>query len=251
MKIVVTVKVVPEKIKFNKETKRIDRSGVKMILNPVDLVAAEEANKLRNSNDELIAISMGPPSAAETLNSLYKYGFDKVYLLSDPAFAGSDTLATAYILSMGIKKLVPDFDIIFQGDYSIDGATGQIPGELAAFLGIPFLTHVNSVNRKEIVRKTETHLERFQFITPILLSVSDDANYGISPNLFYLKVSIGKNTEIINNDTLKANTELCGLNGSRTLVSSVVQNEVKTSTEVIKENGAEQAAKLLKEVGII
>ncbi len=251
MKIIVTIKVIPERIKFNKETKRIDRDGVKMIINPTDLIAAEEANKFRNPDDELIGISMGPPSTAEILNSLFKYGFDRVYLLSDIAFAGSDTLATAYILSAGIKKLVPDFDIIFQGDYSVDGATGQIPGELAAFLNIPFLTHVKSVNKKEIIRKTEDKLEYFEYQTPILLSVSDDANYGISPNLFYLKNAESKKTEIVDSKSLNSDISQCGLAGSKTSVLSVIQNEVKISKSLIEENGAEEIAKLLKKVGVI
>ncbi len=251
MKIVVTVKVIPEKIKFDRETKRIDRSGVKMVLNPTDLIAAEEASKFRESGDKLIAVSMGPPSAKTTLDELFKYGFDEVYLLSDMKFAGSDTLATAYALSAGIKKIVPDFDIIFQGDYSVDGATGQIPGELAAFLGIPFLTHIKTVTRKEVTRKTEETLEHFTYETPILFSVSDDANFGISPNLFYLKNAENKQTEILNAEAIGADPEQCGLKGSKTSVLSVIQNEIKNSGNLIEENGAEEIVKLLKKVGIL
>ncbi len=251
MKIVVTVKVIPEKIKFNKETKRINREGIKMILNPTDLIAAEEANKFRKPGDSLIAISMGPPSVKDTLDSLFKYGFDKVYLLSDRTFAGSDTLATAYVLATGIKKLVPDFDVVFQGDYSVDGATGQIPGELAAFLNIPFLTHVKSVTPREIVRKTENKLEYFKYKTPVLVSVSDDANFGISPNLFYLKDANNKHTEIFDAEAIKADPQQCGLQGSKTSVLSVIQNEVNNAKTLIDKNGAEEIVKLLKKVGVL
>ncbi len=251
MKIIVTVKAVPEKIKFDKETKRIVRNGIKTVLNPTDLIAAEEARKFKTNSDTFVAISMGPPSSKSALKELFKFGFDEVYLVSDIAFAGSDTFATAYVLSETIKKFVPDFGVIFQGDYSVDGATGQLPGELAALLGIPFLSHIKSVNRSEIVRKREDSIEYFKFVSPILLSVSDDANFGISPNLFYIKSAEQREVQTITNNELRIDPSLCGLKGSKTAVLSVVQNEIPESRGMITENGAKKIAELLKKAGVI
>jgi electron transfer flavoprotein beta subunit len=253
MNIIVTVKVVPEKIVFNKETKRIERNNVGMILNPTDLIAAEEGRKLKEENpgSRLIAISMGPPNTENTLRELFKYGFDRVLLISDKAFAGSDTLATAFVLARAIQKIKRDFDVVLTGAYSVDGATAQVSGEIAAFLNVPFLSNVISINNNKIKRFTETSVETFSINGKYVLSIADSANFGISENLFSLKDFESKTVELFTNKELVLDTAKCGLAGSKTSVLSLIKNEVSQNVDLIKENAGKKFAEFLSKVGVL
>ena len=252
MNIIVTVKPVPEIIKFNKETKRIERKGVKTILNPLDLAAAEEGRKLKiKTNGSLIAVSMAPPDKADVLKSLFKFGFDRIILLSDSIFGGADTIATAYVLSMGIKKFAGNFDVVLQGDYSLDGSTGQLGGELAAMLNVPYLSHVIEINENLVKRTAESGIEEFSIKFPAVLSVEQRVNNGVVTDLFALFESEGKRVEIYSNKDLMADPLLCGLNGSKTAVLSLSQNEINLSTRIIKDNVGKEILKLLTKVGVL
>ena len=255
MKIVVTVKVVPEEIKIDKETGRVVRENVKSIFNPLDLLAAEEGRKLKEEfGGELIAVSMAPLKESELLSTLFKYGFDRAILLADQAFAGSDTIATAFVLSSVIKKLIPDYDLILQGDYSLDGATGQLGGEMAALLDIPFVSQASSVKMDkslQIERLTEESIERYTLKLPALVSARRGINNGITVNLFSLMDERKKSVEIYTNKELKLLEERIGKSGSKTEVVNVIQVELPSNAELIKEDGAKHLADFLEKTGVI
>ncbi len=252
MNIVVTVKAVPETIKFNKETKRIERNGIKTILNPTDLIAAEEARKIKiSTGGTLAAISMAPPDKAEALKELFKYDFDRIILLSDRVFGGADTLATAYILSEGIKKFVRNFDIVLQGDYSLDGSTGQLGGELSAMLNVPYIGHVVEIKENAIKRANESQIEEFHIKFPAVLSIESCINKGVTVDLFTLDNYENKKVEIYTNVELSADPKKCGLNGSKTSVFSIVQNNIRINTNIIKENPGKEIMEFLSGIGAL
>ncbi|MBW1673846.1 MAG: electron transfer flavoprotein subunit beta, partial [Deltaproteobacteria bacterium] len=131
MKIVVLIKQVPatDKVKMDDETGTMIRDGVEAELNPLDLYAVEEAVRIKeNLGDdvEISVISMGPRMAVDAVKNAIAMGCDKGYLLSDRKFAGADTLSTAYSLSIGIKKIIDEFDLILCGERATDGETGQV-----------------------------------------------------------------------------------------------------------------------------
>jgi hypothetical protein len=101
-------------------------------------VALKEAVKIKRANpDTLITvISMAPQKEKQLLKTLFYYEVDRIIHLSDAVFAGSDVYATAFALSNAIKVFVGDFNIILGGDYSLDGLTGQLGGELASSVKI-------------------------------------------------------------------------------------------------------------------
>ena len=106
MKIAVCVKQVPDTtdVKINPETNTLVREGVQSITNPFDEFAVEEALLTKEKyGGEIHVISMGPPQAVDVLRNALAVGVDKAYLLSDRAFAGADTLATAYTLAKAIE----------------------------------------------------------------------------------------------------------------------------------------------------
>lgn len=146
--IVVCVKVVPksEEIRVDRETRMLVREGVRSEINPPDMNALEMALDLRDRCGGRVSIlSMGPPDFERFLRVALAMGADQICLLSDRALAGADTLATTYTLAQGIHKM-GGADIIFCGEESADGATGQVPSGLAEWLGVGQLTLLTEVD---------------------------------------------------------------------------------------------------------
>ncbi len=148
MIIAVLIKRIPDlsELKFDVKTGRLIREGVRSIINPLDKNALEEAIRIKETvGCSVTAVSMGPPSASESLNFTLKMGVDQAILISDRDFAGSDTLVTARILSEALKKIKPD--LVLAGDFSLDASTSQVPPEVAERLHFNF---VSSASRIEI-----------------------------------------------------------------------------------------------------
>ena len=137
MKIAVCVKYVPvlSRIQFDYEKKTIIREGVPSEINPFDLLGLVRAVQLKTSaEDQVMAISMGPPNAREGLVQCLALGADRGVLVSDRALAGSDTLATARALALALDREKPD--LIICGRNSADAETGQVgpPGKWSIHL---------------------------------------------------------------------------------------------------------------------
>jgi electron transfer flavoprotein beta subunit len=144
---VVCVKVVPkpEEVRVDPATMRLMRQGTRAEINPPDMNAMEVALDLKDRHGGKVTIlSMGPPFFEPHLRVALSMGADHICLLSDPGFAGADTLATTYTLAQAIRKL-GDVDMVLCGEESSDGATGQVPAGLAEWLGWPQITLVSAV----------------------------------------------------------------------------------------------------------
>jgi electron transfer flavoprotein beta subunit len=140
--------VVPksEEIRVDRETRMLVREGVRSEINPPDMNAIEMALDLKDRYGGRVSIlSMGPPDFEPFLRVALAMGADQIYLLSDRALGGADTLATTYTLAQGIHKM-GGADLIFCGEESADGATGQVPSGLAEWLGIGQLTLLTEVD---------------------------------------------------------------------------------------------------------
>src|SRR5512135_1505950 len=151
MNIIVMIKQVPDtsEVKINRETNTLIREGVPSIINPFDMYAIEEALRLREQHGgKVTAVTMGPPQAAEALKEAVSLGVDDVVLLSDRAFAGADTWATSYAISMGIRK-IGQYDLIIAGKQAIDGDTAQVGPETAEMLGLPFIAYIRKIEKVE------------------------------------------------------------------------------------------------------
>jgi electron transfer flavoprotein beta subunit len=160
VRFIVCVKQVPDttEVKVDPKTNTLIREGVPCILNPFDQFALEEAVKLKKEGDKIIVITMGPPQAKKELMKCLALGADEAILLCDRALAGADTWATSYTLAQAIRK-IGNFDIIFCGYQAIDGDTAQVGPELAAQLGIPQITYIESVDelgKRKLIAKSQT-----------------------------------------------------------------------------------------------
>lgn len=182
--IVVCVKVTPkaEEIRVDPETNLLVREGVRSEINPPDMNAMELALDLKDRHGGRVDIlSMGPPFFDPYLRNVLAMGADHIYLLSDRAFAGADTLATTYTLAKAIEKL-NEVDIIICGEESSDGATGQVPPGLAEWLQIALISGVTEAillpgsgvlrGRREIAGGYEI----LEVKLPCVLSVKSAAN---------------------------------------------------------------------------
>jgi electron transfer flavoprotein beta subunit len=140
MKIVVCIKQVPytQEVRLDPVTHTLKREGVQAMVNPFDLYALEEALRVKDARGgQVTVLTMGPPQAEAALREALGYGADAAVLLSDKAFAGADTWATAVTLARAIEKL-GGADLIFTGKQAIDGDTAQVGPMLATVLDIPY-----------------------------------------------------------------------------------------------------------------
>jgi electron transfer flavoprotein beta subunit len=151
MHAVVTIKQVPDtaEVRIDPRTNTMIRAGVPSIVNPEDVHAIEEAVRLKERfGGHVSVVTMGPPQAADALREAISIGADSAVLCGDRGFAGSDTLATAYVVWKAIERLNRErpVDIILCGRQALDGDTGQVPPGVATRLGWPQLTSVLKID---------------------------------------------------------------------------------------------------------
>lgn len=186
LKIVVLAKQVPDTRNVGKDAMTpegtVNRSALPAIFNPEDLNALEQALRLKDQNPgtTVTVVTMGPPRATEIIREAMYRGADGGVLLTSRAFAGADTLATSYALSMAIRKIgIPD--LVIGGRQAIDGDTAQVGPQVAEKLGLNQVTYVNNINScdgKEITvtRHIDGGVEVVKAPMPIMVTVNGDAD---------------------------------------------------------------------------
>lgn len=238
---VVCIKQVPDsaQIRVHPVTNTIMRQGVPAIINPYDLFSLEEALRLKNRfGGRVTLLCMGPPQAETALRKALSFGADDAILVTDRAFAGSDTLATSFALAAAIAQIQKDMavDIVFTGKQTIDGDTAQVGPGIAKRLGMQLLTYVSKIDdvdmdRSEIVvqRRAEGGVQVLRTQMPCLITTLEGINeirYATMPNMFRaaryeLKIWDAKAAGI--QDVTKI-----GLKGSPTIVSKVFAPQAKS-----------------------
>lgn len=179
MRIVVLVKQVPRDMNVTlNEDFTINREGIQKITNPADVSALSMAAGIKKRYGGKIAcMTMGPKSAAECLREAATNGADELYHLCDPAFAGSDTLITAKILSTAIRT-TGGADLILCGRHAIDGETGQVGPEISVMMGFPCITNITDIsemnsNNLLCTRFTGSETQLFSVKMPAVVTVCD------------------------------------------------------------------------------
>lgn len=187
---------------------------IKGEINPFDQSALECALSL---SSDVTVISMGPKSSEEVLKPLTRLGA-KVILISDSVFAGSDTLATSYILSSAIKQM--EYDLILCGRQSVDGDTAQVGPMISEMLGISLVTNALSAEFCDGMVKTVTRMGDETVRLPALVTI--ERSYVLRfPSIFS---KLGE-VVVINNEDIKCDTSRCGLGGSPTRVLETFENQ--------------------------
>lgn len=193
------------------------RQGLDGELSPFDACAYEAA--LRIPNSEVILVSMAPASAEAFLLGLTRLGAKRAILLSDKAFAGADTLATAYTLSLAIKQIAPD--LVLCGRQTMVGDTAQTGVMLATLLGYFPITNAMSIDvLEDSVTCTTRAGECVTSAFPALITV-ERINTLRFPGIF----SRPSTVETLDATALGADVKKCGLAGSPTRVLATYENE--------------------------
>jgi electron transfer flavoprotein beta subunit len=259
LRIIVCIKQVPETqdVRLDPETHTLKREGVKSIINPFDLYAVEEGLRIKDAQGGTVTLlTMGPPQAEEALREAMGYGADKAVLLSDKAFAGADTWATALTLAKAIDKL-GGADLIFTGKQAIDGDTAQVGPMLATILRIPYVAWARKVTflgdkTIEVERLLDHGYDAVAAELPAVISVVKEIN---EPRVPSFKAKLKAKKEAIPVWGLAdagVNPEEVGLTGSFTQVVKVFPPPPRGRSEVWEGQPAELAARVwtrLKELG--
>ena len=188
MHIVVCIKQVPDsaQIRVHPVTNTIMRQGVPAIINPYDLYALEEALRLKDRyGGRVTMLCMGPSQAEAALRKALSFGADEAILVSDRAFAGSDTLATSYALAAAIQRIQQDMpvDLVFAGKQTIDGDTAQVGPGIAKRLALQLLTYVAKIDALDLEqgeitvhRRAEGGVQVLRTRLPCLVTVLEGIN---------------------------------------------------------------------------
>jgi len=233
MHIVCCIKQVPDTadVKIDPETNTLMRAGVESISNPYDVVALEEAVRLKEAHGgKVTAVCMGPPQAEASLREALSLGADDVVLLSDRAFAGADTLATSYTLSKAVERLNREspVDLIFCGKQAIDGDTAQTGPGIATRLGytqFTYVVQVDWVNLEEgeiqVRRQVEGGIEVIRGPLPALLSSELELAVPRRASLPSLIRSLNAPVRIWDATAIGADPLKVGIKGSPTWVRAI------------------------------
>ncbi|MDP8230516.1 MAG: electron transfer flavoprotein subunit beta/FixA family protein [Candidatus Gorgyraea atricola] len=276
MNIIVCIKQVPDTtdIRIDPETNTLIRSGVASIINPFDMYAIEEGIRLKEKfGGKVTILTMGPPQAEDALREAISLGADEAILVSDRAFAGSDTWATSYTLSKAIHK-IGDCDLIICGKQAIDGDTAQVGPGISAHLDIPQVAYVKKIEEVNLgtrdpireskisygagkgqgtssgymrtERMTEEGYEIIESPLPCLITVVKEIN---EPRLPSLKGKMkAKKIEIKKwgAKDLDVDPDLIGLNGSPTKVVRIFTPPPREKGQMLEGDAKEVSEKLVE-----
>jgi len=254
MNIVVCIKQVPDtaEVRIDPKTNTLIREGVKGIINPYDLHALEAGVWIKESIGGMVTVlTMGPPQSEESLREAISRGADEAILLTDRAFAGSDTLATSYTLAKAIEHI--GADIVLCGKQAIDGDTAQVGPEIAEFLNIPHIAYVRKIEeiRADYIRVQRLMDDGYDVVEssiPVLLTVVKELN---EPRLPSLKGKImAKKIEVkrLGHADINVEASRTGLKGSPTQVKNIFAPERRKDRKIFNGTPEEQVDRLLEEL---
>lgn len=257
MNILVCVKQVPDttEIKIDPVKNTLIRDGVPSILNPFDGYALEAAARIKDKDPstKIVAMTMGPQQAEAVLRDALAIVADKAYIISGRTFGGSDTLATSYILSMGVRKIEEiegKFDAIFCGKQAIDGDTAQVGPELAEHLGLPQVTYGLEAavdgDTLKVTKEMEVGKAIIGVKMPCLVTFTKPSYDPRYPTIKRKMAARKAKIPVFGDDAFEnIDTNKIGLKGSPTHVKKTFVPQKKTGGIKIQEETNEDSAKKL------
>jgi len=262
MQIICLVKFVPKVDDFEYDDKRhvLIRTDVGLVINPDDACALEYALSMKDSHPDVAVevVSMGPTHLQAKLEDLIRRGADKATLISDKSYLGSDTYATAHILSAYLEK--QEYDLILSGSQTLDGDTGHVGPQVAELLDLPQCSNVIKVEdlskRKAVIKvDNDDSILTLSLSMPALLSLSRESNHKLRfAKLASKELDVSQKFSVVSNHELALGATHVGLQGSPTKVKNTYVVKRKTSNAQIvtcDEAGVEVVYDFLKSKGVI
>ena len=254
MDIIVCIKQVPDttEVRIDPVTNTLVREGVPSIINHDDKSGIEAALVLKERfGGTVTVVCMGPPQADLALREALAMGCDDAYLISAREFGGSDTWATAAIISAALKKI--GYDLIITGRQAIDGDTAQVGPQIAETLGIPQVSYAEEIfdiedgNKVIVKRQYEDRYHIIEVAMPCLLTALTEL---ADPRYMHAGGIIDayeKEIPVIGYEDLKDDLVLehIGLKGSPTNVFKSFTKQAKGTGELHKELSPDEAVELI------
>jgi len=196
-KILVPVKRVVDynvKIRVRPDGSGVETANVKMSMNPFDEIAVEEAIRLREAGDkgveEIVAVSIGPQKAQETLRTALAMGADRAILVKTDDLV--EPLGVAKTLKALIDKEAPELVIL--GKQAIDDDCNQTGQMLAALLGWPQATFASKLEAVDdglhVTREVDGGLQTLSMPLPAIVTTDlrlNEPRYASLPNIMKAK----------------------------------------------------------------
>ena len=243
MNVVVCVKQIPDPngdLKLDSGTKTLVRDG-KLILDDSDSYGVEMALQLAEQagGGEVTLVSMAPNGETSGLRTALAMGAAKAILVSDPALAGSDALATAKVLAAAIKRAQPD--LILAATESTDGYTGTLPVQVAEILGLPAVTFSKTVtvagDTIKVERQTEEGYDEVEVSLPALVTVTAGVVEPRYPSFKGIMAAKGKPVEELSVADLGIDASSVGAAGAGQEVVAVNPAEARKAGEIVVDEG--------------
>lgn len=261
--IVCLVKIIPdvEQMAYDPEKNILVREQKKSILNPEDASAVAAALGIKKKYPaQVTVVTMGPPMAKKYLEDLLRRGVDRVVLLTDDAYRGSDTYVTARILARCLGQM--EYDLIFTGTHSLDGDTAHIPAQVAELLDCQFMSHATKLQpqtlKKDVLQlevSEEEEILTFSLDLPAVVGISAEGKFKL-PFVRYddLKKDVSSALTVLTNQELSFAEDEVGLLGSKTTVIKSYPKQPQEKEKVVVQNdeaGIDYVYHFLKEKGFL
>jgi electron transfer flavoprotein beta subunit len=259
MRIAVCVKQVPDATvhkRIDPGTKRLERTG-EAALNPFDVHAVEEALRVKEGSGEgeVVAVSLGPAKAMESLRKALAMGVDRAVLVSDDSAAGSDLVATAYALAKALERESAELVLFGQQANDSDGAV--LWAAVADRLRLPVISQVAELTLSDGKvrgkRQTEFGYDVIEAPVPAVVAVSDAINEPRYPSLKGIMGAKKKPQETVSLSDVGVEPERVGDAGSRTEVLALGEPPPRGESRKIDDDGnaAEAIVQFLAEKRMI
>lgn len=264
MKLICLIKYVPDvdNFKYDYENNVLIRENVRLLLNPDDACAVAFALKVKARHPDIFieTVTMAPTSVKPHVEDLLKIGVDKATIISDRAYAGSDTYATSMILSEYLSDI--QYDVILTGTHAIDGDTSHIPSQIGSRLNINQISGIIKIDEEKFGLdsavfdvETESAIYTYEMKLPAILSMTRESKYKLPyVSRKDMEKDVSQALQIIDNEYLGLHADGTGLKGSLTKVVKTYTREFdKRNRKLVKtdDQGIEAVYTFLKEKGFV
>jgi len=258
------VKIVPDvdKFKYDFDTNSVVRENVRMILNPDDVSSVGFALKTKQLHPEISVevVTMAPESVMPILSDLVRVGVNRVNLITDKLFSGSDSYATSKILAKYVKTL--SYDVILTGTHAIDGDTSHVPAQLGELLALSQMSnvtyideHLLDISKAVFTVDLDSEVATYQMQLPGILSLRKESGYKL-PYIKYedMNKDVSESIHVVTNKDLGFEPFEVGLKGSKTKVNKTFVKEYEKRDKLVVTNdnqGINTVYTFLQEKGFI
>ncbi len=264
MKIICLVKFVPDvdNFSYDYENNTLLREKSRLILNPDDASALAFALKVKASHPDsfIEVVTMGPKTVLPHMEDLLRLDTDRGTIISDPAYAGSDTYVTSTILGRYLSTR--QFDLILTGSHALDGDTAHVPPQLGEELGLEQMSGIRRVDLDQFDQsraifdvEDENAIVTWEMAMPGILSLERESGYKLPYISFEnFNKDVSEKVSIIGNDTLGFAKKEIGLEGSLTkVVRTYTQKFENRDHSIVKtdDQGIEEVFNFLLEKGFL